>query len=177
MCSVCLVVVELADTNDETNVCHAGHQNSSGLGQARAGKHVGLVTPVRTIMSLPFTCNWKSQRSVSTVVLIKCKHLPMVSGTWHFPDRRMCADSVCSTHTLSLRFLGRIKPYSYLVQALKYNIFSLHRAYCTLKDLLYRVGMVRPELPGSTELWAPEMVWIFRCNRGTISLFPLSTAQ
>lgn len=171
---VCLVVVELADMNDETNVCH---QNSSGLGQARAGKHVGLVAPVRTIMSLPFICNRSSQRSVSTVVLIKRKHLPMVSGTWHFPDRSMCADSVCSTHTLSLRFLGRIKPYSYLVQALKYNIFSLHRAYCTLKNLLYRAGTVRPALPGSAELWASEMVWIFRCNGGTISLFPLSAAQ
>lgn len=92
------MVVESAQMNDETNVCHIGHQNLSGLEQARAGKHVGLVTQVRTIMSLPFTCNQSSQRPVSTVVLIKHKHLPMVSGTWHFPDRSMCADSVCCTH-------------------------------------------------------------------------------
>lgn len=96
---VCLVVVESAQMNDETNVCHTGHQNSSGLEQARVGKHVGLVTLVRTIMSLLFTCNRSSQRSVSTVVLIKHKHLPMVSGTWHFPARSMCTDSVCCTHT------------------------------------------------------------------------------
>lgn len=163
--------------HDETNVCHAGHQNTSGLEQARAGKHEGLVTLLRTIMSLPFTCNRSSQRSVSTVVLIKHKHLPTVSGTWHFPDRSMCADSVCCTHTLGLRFLGSIKPYSYSVQALKTNTFGFHMAYCTLKNLLYSVGTVSPELPGSTELWAPEMVGIFRCNGGTISLFPLSTAQ
>lgn len=135
---VCLVVVESAQMSDETNVCHTGHQNSSGLEQARAGKHVGLDTLVRTIMSLPFTCNQSSQRSVSTVVLIKRKHLPMVSGTWHFPDRSMRADSACRTHThtLSPRFLGSIKPYSYSVQALKTNIFGLQMAYCTLKDLL-----------------------------------------
>jgi len=146
--------------NDETNVCHADHQNLSGLEQARAGKHVGLVTLVRTIMSLPFTCNQSSQRSVSTVVLIKHRRLPMVSGTWHFPDRSMCADSVCCTHALSLRFLGSIKPYSYFVQDLKTNIFGLHTAYHTLKNLLYSVGTVSSELPGSMELWAPEMVGI-----------------
>lgn len=83
--------------HNETNLCHTGHQNSSGLGQARAGKHVGLVTPARTIMSLLFSCNGSSQRSVSTVVLIKPQHLPVVSGTWHFPGRSMCC-----THTLPL---------------------------------------------------------------------------
>lgn len=155
------MVVESARVNDETNVCHTDHKNSSGMEQAQAGKHVGLGTLVRTIMSLPFTCNQSSQRSVSTVVLIKHEHLPMVSGTWHFPDRSMCADSVSCTHTLSLRFLGNVKPY--LVQALKTNMFGLHRAYWTL--------------PGSTELWTPEMVGIFRCNRGTIHRLPLKTEQ
>ena len=81
----------------------------------------------------------------------------------------MHADGVCCTHTLSLRFLGSIKPYSYSVQTLKTNIFGLHMAYCTLKNLLYGVGTVSLELPGSTELWVPETVGIFRCNGGTIS--------
>lgn len=143
---VCLVVVEPAQIHNETNMCHPGHQNSSGLGQARAGKHVGLVTPPRTIMSLPFPRKGSSQRSVSTVVLIKPQHLPVVSGTWHFPGRSMCC-----THTLSLRFLGSIKLYSHSVQALNTNILDLHMAYCSLKNPLFSVGMVSPELPGSME--------------------------
>lgn len=162
----CLVVAESPQMNDETNVSHTGHQNLSVLEQSRAGKHVGLVTRVRTIMSLPFTCSRSSQRSVSTVALIKRKHLPMVSGTWHFPDKSMCADRVQRTYTLSLRFLGSIKAYSYSVQTLKINIFGVQMAHRTLESL---VCTVRPELPRSTELWAPETVGIFRRNGYTIS--------
>lgn len=169
---VCFVVVEPAQIHNETNMCHTSHQNTSGLGQARAGKHVGLVTPVRTIMSLLLPCNGSSQRSVSTVVLIKPQHLPVVSGTWHFPGRSMCC-----THTLSLRFLGSIKLHSHSVQALNTNIFDLHRAYCSLKNPLFSAGTVSPELPGSTELWAPERVGIFRCTGAMICLFPLSNTQ
>lgn len=156
---------------------HNSHQNSSGTEQVSAGAHVGLGTAVRTMMSLPFTCNWRSQRSVSTVVLIKHKHLPTVSGTWHFSDKSMCADSVCCTHTHSLRFLGSVKPCSYAAQALKTNIFGLHWTYWTLMDLLYCAGIVPLVFPGSTELWVSEMVGIFRCNRGMIHLFPLNAAQ
>lgn len=147
-------------------------RNLRGLGQARAGKCVGLVPPARTIMSLPFPCNGSSQRSVSTVVLIKPRRLPVVSGTWHFSGRSMCC-----THTLSLRFLGSIKLYSHSVQALNTNIFDLHMAYCSLKNPLFSVGTVSPELPGRTELWAPERVGIFRCSGGMISLFLLSNTQ
>lgn len=132
---VCFMVVEPAQVHNETNVCHTSHHNLSGLGQARAGNHVGLVTPVRTIMSLPFPCNGSSQRSVSTVVLIKPQRLPVVSGTWHFPGRSMCC-----THTLSLRFLGSIKLYSHSVQALNTNIFDLHRALLLTEEPSVQCG-------------------------------------
>lgn len=169
---VCLVALEAVQMHHETNVCHTGHQNSSGLGQTRAGKAVGPVRAVRTIMSLALPWNGSSQRSVSTAVVIKPLRLPVVRGTWHFPGRSMCC-----THTLSLRFLGSLKLHSHSVQALNTNILDLHMAYCSLKNPLFGVGTVSPELPGSTELWAPGRVGIFRCSGGMISLFPLGNTQ
>lgn len=71
----------------------------------------------------------------------------MVSGTWHFPDRSMCAD----THT-QLEVSGKLLAIQLLSVGPKTNILGLHRAYCTLKNLLYNVGMAGPEFPGSTEL-------------------------